>query len=135
MKRIKRNVRVIRINPFNRSIAAVMMKTDLSAVRQKLQASADQELGTSEFMLGGQTLSLIAKMQAPDGEPGFRFRGQEIHKETAGLTVLVSYGPNNGLINCDVSIELIKREIVWVDNCWEAEKTKNMEQTDDQSEG
>lgn len=117
--KIKRTkaLRVIRIDPFNRGIAALFVKPDISFVARVLKAGRNQELGREPIRLGEYEMHFIAKMQAPDGDPGFRLLGQV--GETVGVALLAQYGPNGGLVDLEIPLDEIKRQITWIDQCFE----------------
>lgn len=113
--------RVIRIDPRSRAIAAIFMKADMASLRHVLKARSGEELGKEDIIVGEDHFTIMAKMQAPDGDPGFRLLGRET--ETVGIALLTAKGPHGGLTDIDISLDAVKRQIVWIDQCWEAPKT------------
>lgn len=118
MGKIKSAVRVLRLDPVSKNIAALKVKRDMPSIRKALKALASEELGQENFILAGGHYTILAKMAQEVDKPGMKLRGWA--QDTSGICLIIQYQNANrtgGLVDCAIPLDLIQREVVWVEQC------------------
>lgn len=129
-----RSIRVIKIDPEKRIFATVALEGGNNLVRPIMRMLRAKQLGWFELCLveearlmgkrqkvdsfdfetydaGPTPLIVAADAQAEDGLPGWRLRGG---KASAGRAILFGKGVGEGMINCPVDEEWLRRQLVWL---------------------
>lgn len=112
-KNIKAKIRVLRIDPVNKTIAAMMLKVGTKNANPELRRICRaREIGWREIMtVEGQVLCSAAALEVEPSVGAWRFRGSD---DTAGISILFTRGPGNGMMDCLQTVDWVRDRIEWV---------------------
>lgn len=109
-----RPVKVIRIDPVRRAVAALTLKPAKEATPQLLRIMRAKTINSRRLMsTDAGDLIVVSALDIDESVPMWRFPGTE---DTAGIGVLTGINPENRrLVHAPVSVEWVRERIQWIE--------------------
>lgn len=113
-KNIKAKIRVLRIDPVKKTVAALMLNVGTKNANPELRRICRaREIGWREIMtVEGKVLCAAAPLEVDPSVGAWRFRGGD---DTAGISILFTRGPGNGMVDCVQPIDWVRDRIEWIE--------------------
>lgn len=113
---MKRQVSIIRIDPYRQAIARISMESGKSpaiGTRAAKRILKSDRVGFRQLVeLDPIPLMCAGRLDVEQNMPGWRFAGSE---ETAGISFLFGQGPGGGMADVPVDVEWVRKRILWLE--------------------
>lgn len=112
---MKRQVTIIRIDPFKSTIARIPMlsgKSPAVGTREAKRILRCTHVGFRQLVeLEPVPLMCAGRLDVEESMCGWRFAGSEA---TAGISFLFGRGPGGGMTDCPVDVAWVEKRIIWM---------------------
>lgn len=113
---MKKQVAIIRIDPYRRTIARILMESGRSAAignRAAKRILKATHVGFRKVMeLEPVALAVAGRLDVTETMPGWRFAGSE---DTAGISFLFGQGDGGGMTDVPVDVDWVRKRIIWLE--------------------
>lgn len=117
----KKLIKIIRIDPARRTIAAITMRAGKSPAvgTQEAKRIIGQKLvGFRELVAMEPTKLMVAgRLDVTESMPGWRIPGTE---DTAGVSFLFGKGEGGGMTDVPVNLDWLRKRIIWMTSEYDA---------------
>lgn len=111
-KNIKAEIRVVRVDPSRKTIAAMMIRIGKNANPLLRKICRAEEIGWREIMtVNGAVICAAAALEVEPAIGAWRFKGSD---DTAGVSVLFTRGPGNGMLDFNESLDWVRARVEWI---------------------
>lgn len=111
-KNIKGDIRVVRVDPSRKTFAAMTIRIGKNANPLLRKICRAKEIGWREIMtVNDVVICAAAGLEVEPDVGAWRFKGGD---DTAGVSVLFTRGPGNGMLDFRESLDWVKQRIEWI---------------------
>lgn len=109
-----KSVRIIRVDPYRRTIAAIQLRAVRDATPHIRRILRTNNIGSREILkVEDQPLMVVGGLDVDEAMQGWRLRGTD---DTAGISIITGRDVNKGLvIDAPVTVQWVKDRIQWLD--------------------
>lgn len=112
-KNIKRDIRVLRVDPLNRTVAAIAIRIGKNANPLLRRICRAKEIGWREVTtVNDQVIAVVAAVEVDPAVGAWRLRGGD---DTAGISVMFARGPGNGMLDFPETAQWALDRIEWIE--------------------